>query len=641
MNRLVQLSVNTPSPSSDLKVRIYYPVSILAGPDLQVCRTYTEYLSNYGEDSFAQLLFSWNYELLCHRVSYVYSKANLTKYLVDGNYEYYQDTGHYLMNPSYVEPNSRHVTHKNSLLVTINPNMDNYNDFYIIMKSKMIDGDNIYSYSVGLFGCDYIKSQSSSGSYNEGKEYIKSHFDLEPLSRSMFLSEYEITEEGYIDKRLDLNSFDLVLNDYFTNCSLMVEPLGYHRYLVSSVSEDISYSLFSDIVSVEELEDYYDRYHASIYKDHRILSISSKWVQAQDSIKVAIEELDTKSYSVHVTKSSGNWIDEEYFTVDPYAIKSNDTVRSFEEINLLSKYVYFEEFIDYFSDEFSPVGVYDLKNSFGFNNEDLFINKLAMLNEEIVDGYYFDSNFYTDLNHNYIIEPSIGTIYLDLLTQLSYSWDGVRYLEVDYSEVDIPQPDSALVSVYNSQVIEKLGKAFPQALIITAPGNAVNNGIRVNPATIYWFNYESEIPSGLAILELLKTTSYYNDATQFRLPESYPIIPENQYDIGIVESDYGMEINSIYVNRFSKDLKYSIRAFIARAMVYRICLDISGFTMSNIRAYIETMCSKVGNYLNMNMTYELKNESKVGRTYKADLMLIVDNKVFTRFEIYTELNYEE
>ena len=55
--------------------------------------------------------------------------------------------------------------------------------------------------------------------------------------------------------------------------------------------------------------------------------------------------------------------------------------------------------------------------------------------DDVIEGYYYNGNFYTDSAHTQLITPETGKIYVDLDTNKSYRWGGTTYVEISQSTI--------------------------------------------------------------------------------------------------------------------------------------------------------------------------------------------------------------
>lgn len=55
--------------------------------------------------------------------------------------------------------------------------------------------------------------------------------------------------------------------------------------------------------------------------------------------------------------------------------------------------------------------------------------------DDVIEGYYYNGNFYTDSAHTQLITPETGKIYVDLDTNKTYRWSGTTYVEISQSTI--------------------------------------------------------------------------------------------------------------------------------------------------------------------------------------------------------------
>ena len=72
-------------------------------------------------------------------------------------------------------------------------------------------------------------------------------------------------------------------------------------------------------------------------------------------------------------------------------------------------------------------------------------------NEDLIlTGYYFNEDFYKDIDHTILLDKRIGALYIDLETEKIYYFDGNRY-EILKSESPVATDKvSGTVKIYNS-----------------------------------------------------------------------------------------------------------------------------------------------------------------------------------------------
>ena len=55
--------------------------------------------------------------------------------------------------------------------------------------------------------------------------------------------------------------------------------------------------------------------------------------------------------------------------------------------------------------------------------------------DDVIEGYYYNGQFYTDSAHTKLITPETGKIYVDLNTNKTYRWGGTTYVEISQSTI--------------------------------------------------------------------------------------------------------------------------------------------------------------------------------------------------------------
>lgn len=62
-------------------------------------------------------------------------------------------------------------------------------------------------------------------------------------------------------------------------------------------------------------------------------------------------------------------------------------------------------------------------------------NQLPSYVDDVIEGYYYNGQFYTDSAHTQLITPETGKIYVDLNTNKTYRWGGTTYVEISQSTI--------------------------------------------------------------------------------------------------------------------------------------------------------------------------------------------------------------
>lgn len=55
--------------------------------------------------------------------------------------------------------------------------------------------------------------------------------------------------------------------------------------------------------------------------------------------------------------------------------------------------------------------------------------------DDVIEGYYYNGQFYTNRAHTQLITPETGKIYVDLDTNKTYRWGGTTYVEISQSTI--------------------------------------------------------------------------------------------------------------------------------------------------------------------------------------------------------------
>lgn len=69
------------------------------------------------------------------------------------------------------------------------------------------------------------------------------------------------------------------------------------------------------------------------------------------------------------------------------------------------------------------------------NNGKVPSSQLPSYVDDVIEGYYYNGQFYTDSAHTQLITPETGKIYVDLNTNKTYRWSGTTYVEISQSTI--------------------------------------------------------------------------------------------------------------------------------------------------------------------------------------------------------------
>lgn len=73
--------------------------------------------------------------------------------------------------------------------------------------------------------------------------------------------------------------------------------------------------------------------------------------------------------------------------------------------------------------------------------------------DDVIEGYYYNGNFYSDSAHTQLITPETGKIYVDLDTNKTYRWGGTTYVEISQSTIH------KFVGTFTVPISQKTGSA--------------------------------------------------------------------------------------------------------------------------------------------------------------------------------------
>ena len=104
-----------------------------------------------------------------------------------------------------------------------------------------------------------------------------------------------------------------------------------------------------------------------------------------------------------------------------------------------------KKYVDDLSDEiynnvngnFIPVGSKGEANGVASldSNGKVPSSQLPSYVDDVIEGYYYNGQFYSDSAHTQLITPETGKIYVDLDTNKTYRWGGTTYVEISQSTI--------------------------------------------------------------------------------------------------------------------------------------------------------------------------------------------------------------
>lgn len=111
------------------------------------------------------------------------------------------------------------------------------------------------------------------------------------------------------------------------------------------------------------------------------------------------------------------------------------------------------------------------------NNKKVPSKVLPSYVDDIVEGYYYNNNFYNDENHTSLITAEKGKIYVDIPTGYSYRWTGTQYVQIGNIQADFNQNDSSNPDyIKNRPVIHTQGRYVEDDTVKTSSGSMAQTG---------------------------------------------------------------------------------------------------------------------------------------------------------------------
>ena len=100
--------------------------------------------------------------------------------------------------------------------------------------------------------------------------------------------------------------------------------------------------------------------------------------------------------------------------------------------------------------------------------------------DDVIEGYYYNGQFYADSAHTQLITPETGKIYVDLDTNKTYRWGGTTYVEISQSTI---HKYVGIMKIYNESgtydIAHNLGSEDVVVNIYEDDGNMVVMGVTI------------------------------------------------------------------------------------------------------------------------------------------------------------------
>lgn len=250
------------------------------------------------------------------------------------------------------------------------------------------------------------------GTYTAGKGISISNSNeisvINPLPEHLYLYTYSISD----NTKTQIESDDVFKELCYQIAS---SPWECILYLYSGGNADIDNSVKNTIGA----------YHKTSYTTGSNGTITAIFTQMNNSAnfgitgnQVEIEGCNLSTIQIVIPLDA-----EPYHTSDVTINVGSDLNYSVPTYNELTNYVPKSE-------KGSANGVATLDG-----NGKVPSSQLPSYVDDVIEGYYYEGQFYTDSAHANLITPETGKIYVDLDTNKTYRWGGTTYVEITQSTI--------------------------------------------------------------------------------------------------------------------------------------------------------------------------------------------------------------
>lgn len=170
----------------------------------------------------------------------------------------------------------------------------------------------------------------------------------------------------------------------------------------------------------------------------------------------------------------------------------------------------FEDYtLDEFKDNLNGIseevsGITDSVASIDSEIDDLH-SEINEIKNNVVEGYYYDGNFYEDSAHTLLIVPRTNTIYSDIPTNISYLYTGSHYVQLSSTiapdEEDLTVENSKIKfkdKDYNTSNFSGLGKIYLRKNL-SGSDNKLTQNMLSKSNTEYIIQYDYTLDSNITI----------------------------------------------------------------------------------------------------------------------------------------------
>lgn len=124
--------------------------------------------------------------------------------------------------------------------------------------------------------------------------------------------------------------------------------------------------------------------------------------------------------------------------------------------------------------------------------------------DDVIEGYYYNGQFYTDSAHTELITPETGKIYVDLNTNKTYRWSGTTYVEICQSTIHKYVGEFTVSSTQTTGSVTIEHSLGTSDIIVNIYDKTTNSmvimDITVSNANTITINYVNAIPGAYKVV---------------------------------------------------------------------------------------------------------------------------------------------
>lgn len=261
---------------------------------------------------------------------------------------------------------------------------------------------------------------------------------------------------------IDANG-DVTFNDYVGEYIVNYVESN-ETFTIITLAQISAFANFFSYPSTEQSNDLLKLY------GHVVITITASYNESGSKLivnNVSLNKSDEKTLNVLAT-------DKDYTT--PYMPLYNGSPTT--KIYVDGKVQYLGEYVDTnflgITQKGSAGGVASLDSTGKVPS-----SQLPSYVDDVIEGYYYNGNFYTDSAHTQLITPETGKIYVDLTSNNTYRWGGTTYVEISQSTIHKFVKTITAQSNGNVAVSHNLGTEDVIVSVYDMSGNQVIVGVNI------------------------------------------------------------------------------------------------------------------------------------------------------------------